>query len=192
MKKDASAFALPRLVGRGHAYALLALPAARQCSSVPLPPAAWGDLSRAVEALQRRKMVHRAITPATVFLGAGGRHVLGGLGSALDVRRALRRGAFATCPTRPCAPELCLLAALELLGDEGALTAPLLREALADHPGAEPYFAALVGAPQAVARRALVAGWRTWDLYALASLFPPNEARRVLLHPDPAQRLRVL
>jgi len=184
---DPRFFALPPSeVGRGQDYVLAYAAPPAVCR--PLPAGAWRELVEAVAQLQRRKLVHRDVGPDKVWLEpASGRYVLGGFQDVLDVRRALRPGAFPAFPHRPGAPELLLLGAVALLPEGGALTEAILREALAPNPAATPFFRYLVGANKSVARRALLKSWKTWDLYALALAVPSSPAR--FRHPNPAERV---
>jgi len=164
---------LPERLGADGSFTLLRRPLHLRCPGPPLPEPAWVDLLRAVETLQKHKFVHRCISLETVRVARdGGRYVLVGWSSALDVKKALRRGAFYPLATAAvaatAAPELKILGVLALT--DAPLTAPLLLEAV----GAEafPCFARFVGAAREPTIITLVSSWKTWDLYSLASLFP--------------------
>ena len=146
----------------------------------PLPPAGepeLGALLKAVQALQRLSLVHRNLGPAAVR-GS----VLSDFSAAVDVRTAFaqaREVFFAT--DGPTAPDLQLLVAAQ----HGPLTRETLLE-ICDRHEAVKCYEKYVGAPPASVVRGLLAGWRTWDLYALARLFPGR--LEPSLHYDAAQR----
>ena len=108
---------LPERIGADGSFTLLRRPLHLRCPGPPLPEPAWVDLLRAVETLQKHKLVHRCISLETVRVARdGGRYVLVGWSSALDVKKALRRGAFsplaataAAATAATAAPELTIL-----------------------------------------------------------------------------------
>jgi hypothetical protein len=132
-------------------------------------------LLKAVQALQRLSLVHRNITPETT------RGLLGDFGAAVDVRAAFARAKEVLYPV--AAPTPVDLQLLVAAAQEGELTRPMLEE-ICGEPAVVKCYERYAGAPQAVVLRGLLAGWRTWDLYAVARMHGPPES----LHYDAAKR----
>jgi hypothetical protein len=133
------------------------------------------QLLKAVQALQRVSLVHRNITPETT------RGRLSGFGDAVDARTAFARAREVLYPVNAPTPvDLQLLVAA---AQEGQLTRPMLEE-ICGEPAVVKCYEKYAGAPLAVVLRGLLAGWRTWDLYAVASMHGPPES----LHYDAARR----
>jgi hypothetical protein len=151
-------------------FALLRAPA------LPEGAPTLAGILRAVQALQRLSLVHRNLGPAAVRGG-----VLSDFSAAVDVRTAFaqaREVFFAV--DGPTAPDLQLLVAAQ----HGPLTRQIVEE-VCTKEGAK-FYEKYVGAPPAAVVRGLLAGWRTWDLYAVAHLFPGRLPQS--LHCDAAQR----
>jgi hypothetical protein len=177
---DPARFTVPRLVGAENGFALLE-EASRPALGAGQRPALV-DLLQAVDLLQTRKICHRHLDRSAIRLSERQQQTLGGFAHSIDMRKALRNTAFyRSDDDAPCAPELKLLEALA--------AAPHVTPAMVT--GLPAAFQAMVGLPRAAAVPKLLAYWKTWDLYALALLFPDGERPAALdpcLNADPAQR----
>lgn len=132
----------------------------------------YARLLGAVRALQRAGLVHRRI-----FTAKG---LLGDFSAAFEVRTAFARARELFHEAGGEGPvDLRLLGAAA----QHDLTRPVLEEVCG--PAAALYEKYL-GAPREVVLRGLLAGWRTWDLHAVAQLFPGRAPSS--LDPDPAKR----
>jgi hypothetical protein len=113
------------------------------------------------------------------------RRDFGSWAHALDLRRAFRRGTF--CPGGPEGPvELKLLGLMALRTLDEAAVLEVCGADAAAH-----YGALVLPLQGAAARRvALLKGWKTWDLVALAHLWKGRRPAFLerCLHYDPAQR----
>lgn len=144
-------------------------------SALPTGAMTHAQLLKAVQALQRLSLVHRNITPETT------RGLLSDFGAAVDARTAFAQAREVLFPV--AAPTPVDLQLLVAAAQEGELTRPMLEE-ICGEPAVVKCYEKYAGAPQAVVLRGLLAGWRTWDLYAVALMYGPAES----LHYDAAKR----
>jgi hypothetical protein len=131
----------------------------------------YEQLLRAVEALQRAGLVHRRIFTA--------RGLLGDFSAAFEVKTAFARARELFYDAREGPVDLRLLGAAA----QHPLTRPVLIEVCGS---AAALYEKYLGQPREAVLRGLLAGWRTWDLYAVELLFPGRSPRS--LDADPAKR----
>jgi hypothetical protein len=146
-----------------------------RCPALPPAPPDYAQLLRSVQELQRVGVVHRRITAAAVRAGG----VLADFSAALEVRTAFARAAELFFETDEGPVDLRLLGAAAQHG----LTRPVLEEVCGE---AADLYEKYLNASREDAVRGLLAGWRTWDLHAVALLFPGRAP--LSLHPDPKRR----
>lgn len=162
-------FAPAEAWGEVDGFALLRFP------SLPAAPPDYAQLLRCVQALQKVGVVHRRITAAAVRAEG----ILADFSAALEVRTAFARAAEVFYETDEGPVDLRLLGAAAQHG----LTRPVLEEVCGE---AADLYEKYLGVSREAAVRGLLAGWRTWDLYSVARLFPGRAP--LSLHPDPARR----